>query len=141
MTYQPDFDIDNRRGQVGENLVGTFVEALAKGTIEVKTDYGLARTGNVYIETWQYRNPDESDKRPSGINTTKADFWAIASPDGTGFVCISTDALKQLIKDKNPPEARQPISGPTTMASVGRLVKMSDLLERMKLMRGPKHGL
>jgi hypothetical protein len=136
MTYQPDFDIDNRRGKVGEDLLGTFVEALAKGTIEVKTDYGTQRTGNVYVETWQYRNQDESDKRQSGINTTKADFWAFASPDGTGFVCIQTQALKDLIKELNPPEARQPISGPTTMASIGRLIKMSDLLERIKLKRG-----
>ena len=133
MTYQPDFDIDNRRGKVGENLVGSFVEALARGTIEVKTDYGLSKTGNLYIETWAYRNPDESDKRPSGINTTKADFWAFASPGGTGFVCISTDELKAHIKETNPPTARQPISNEATMASLGRLVKMSDLLERMKL--------
>ena len=133
MTYQPDFDIDNRRGQIGEKLVGTFVEALANGTIEVKTDYGLQRTGNVYVETWQYRNPDESDKRQSGINTTKADFWAFASPDGVGFICIATETLKELIREKNPQIARQPISSTTTMASIGRLIKMSDLLEKMKM--------
>jgi hypothetical protein len=133
MTYQPDFDIDNRRGKVGENLVGSFVEALANGTIEVKTDYGVQSTGNLYIETWQYRNPDESDKRPSGINTTKADFWAFASPDGTGFLCISTQALKEIIKETNPREAKQPISSATTMASIGRLVKLSDLTEKMRL--------
>lgn len=133
MSYQPDFDFDNRRGQIGENLVGTFLEALARGTIEVKTDYRITETGNVYIETWQYREPDESDIRQSGINTTKADYWVIASPNGDGFVCIATATLKEIIKEKNPPKARQSISSSTTMASIGRLVKMSDILDKLKL--------
>lgn len=52
--YQPDFDVDFRRGKVGEDLVGTFLEQLAGSTIEVKTDYRADMTGNVYVETWQH---------------------------------------------------------------------------------------
>lgn len=128
MTYEPDFDLDFTRGQVGENLVGTFLQALEGGTIEVKTDYRAAETGNVYVETWQYRKPGAVDKKQSGINTTKADYWVFASPDGNGFICITTEALKSAIRDDNCREVRQPVSGHTTNASVGRLVPIQTIL-------------
>lgn len=133
MTYQPDFDADFRRGKVGENLVGSFLKALEGGTIEVKTDYGLHKTGNLYIETWQYRNPDMSDKKQSGINITKADYWCFASPEGKGFLMVETETLKKVIRETNPREAKQPITSEKTMGSIGRLVKVKDLLNAMKL--------
>ena len=128
MTYQPDFDLDFRRGKVGENLVGSFLEALQGGTIEVKTDYGTRHTGNVYIETWQFSKPDMSDKRQSGINTTKATYWCIASPDSTGFVMITTEALKTLLRENNYPIGKQPITTGNTNGSTGRLVPLADIL-------------
>lgn len=133
MTYQPDFDLDFKRGMVGENLVGTFLQALEGGTIEVKTDYRIAETGNVYVETWQYRLPDESDIKQSGINTTKADFWVFASPSGEGFICISTEALKNAIRDHEPREVRQPLSSQATNASKGRLLPILTLLKSIGL--------
>lgn len=133
MTYQPDFDLDFKRGMVGENLVGTFLQALEDGTIEVKTDYRIAETGNVYVETWQYRLPDESDIKQSGINTTKADFWVFASPSGEGFICISTEALKNAIRDHEPREVRQPLSSQATNASKGRLLPILTLLKSIGL--------
>lgn len=133
MTYQPDFDLDFKRGMVGENLVGTFLQALEGGTIEVKTDYRIAETGNVYVETWQYRLPDESDIKQSGINTTEADFWVFASPSGEGFICISTEALKNAIRDHEPREVRQPLSSQATNASKGRLLPILTLLKSIGL--------
>ena len=133
MTYQPDFDLDFKRGMVGENLVGTFLQALEGGTIEVKTDYRIAETGNVYVETWQYRLPDESDIKQSGINTTKADFWVFASPSGEGFICISTEALKNAIRDHEPREVRQPLASQATNASKGRLLPVLTLLKSIGL--------
>lgn len=118
---------------VGENLVGTFLQALEGGTIEVKTDYRIAETGNVYVETWQYRLPDESDIKQSGINTTKADFWVFASPSGEGFICISTEALKNAIRDHEPREVRQPLSSQATNASKGRLLPILTLLKSIGL--------
>lgn len=133
MSYQPDFDLDFTRGKVGEDLVGSFLQALEGGTVEVKTDYRVTETGNVYVETWQYRQPDMSDKRPSGINTSKADYWCFASPDGEGFVMISATRLKQLLKETNPRQVGQPKFSEKTMASLGRLVPMTDILKALKL--------
>lgn len=131
MTYQPDFDHDFIKGKVGENLVQSFLSDLEGGTIETKTDSRVPETGNVYVETWQWNDP--ADIRQSGINTTKADYWCIAAPQGNGFVMITTDALKEVIKETNPPEAKQPIATAKTNASKGRLVKMSDIMRKIGL--------
>lgn len=133
MTYNPKFDIDLRRGMVGEELLGTFVEELAGGTIEVKTDYRVTETGNVYVETWHYRKPDQSDKRKSGINISEAKFYAFASPTGEGFIAIKTEVLKQIIRDTRPREVRQPIASADTMASIGRVIPVTDILKRIGL--------
>lgn len=70
----PQWDLDLRYGKAGEKLVAAFIEGFTNGTIEVKSDRLAAETGNVYIEAecrvatgWQ----------PSGIVTTKAEYWAI----------------------------------------------------------------
>lgn len=130
--YQPDFDHDFRRGQVGENLVNTFLKALEGTTIETKTDSRTWETGNVYIETWQYKG-SEDNKYQSGINISKADYWCFASDNGNGFVMIRTEDLKEVIRDTNAPETRQPVWNDSTMASIGRLVKMSDIIKKIGL--------
>lgn len=131
--YQPSFDHDFSRGQVGEELVETFLSALSGSRIETKTDYRVTETGNVYVETWQYNKPDKSDIKVSGINVTKADFWCFASPDGSGFITISTQALKEIIRDTDPKEVSQPISSDKTNASVGRIIPVVDILRKLKL--------
>lgn len=130
--YQPNFDHDFQKGLVGENLVNTFLKALEGGTIETKTDSRAWETGNVYIETWHYRGSEEN-KKQSGINKTTADFWAIASPNGKGFIVIRTEDLKEVIKETQAPESRQPVWDDTTMASIGRLVKVSDIVKKIGL--------
>lgn len=138
MTYEPNFDLDFQRGLVGENLVGTFLQALEGSRIEVKTDYRVTETGNVYVEIWQYRKPDASDKKPSGLSTTKAEFWVIGSPETLGFICIRTDDLKQLIKEGNYKEVRQPIINENTNASIGRIVPITDIMRKLSLYKGDK---
>jgi hypothetical protein len=140
VTYEPDFDLDFTRGQVGEKLVGSFLESLEGGTIEVKTDYRIAETGNVYVETWQYRLPGAVDKKQSGINTTKADYWVFASPQANGFICIATEALRSLLRDTNPREVRQPVSGVNTHASIGRLVPITSLLRAIEMYKGENNA-
>lgn len=131
-SYQPDFDHDFRRGQVGENLVNTFLADLQGKTIETKTDSRAWETGNLYLETWQYRG-DESQRYQSGINISKADYWCFASEKGNGFIMITAEALKEVIRETNPPETRQPIWNEATMASIGRLVKVSDIVKKIGL--------
>jgi hypothetical protein len=89
--YEPRFDFDVRRGQVGEEYVGTLLEAIASGSIEVKTDYGSNQTGNLYVE---FEQEDQQRKvKPSGIATTEASWWAFAFKDGAIFV--ETESLKR----------------------------------------------
>lgn len=130
---EPHFDIDFTRGMVGEDLVNTVLGKLQGKKIEVKTDYRIPETGNVYIETWQYHAEDESDIKKSGINITKAEYWCIASPTGKGFLMIETDALKEVIRETNPREVRQSRINPNTNASKGRLVKMIDIMHKLKM--------
>lgn len=46
-------------------------------------------------------------------------------------VRLDTAALKEVIKETNPPEGRQPISNEKTMASKGRLVKITDIMRKI----------
>lgn len=138
MNYEPHFDFDFSRGQVGEGLAGTFLKALEGSRIEVKTDYRVTETGNVYVEIWQYHKSDASDKKPSGISVTHAEYWVIASPTASGFICIRTDDLKQLIKEGNYKEVRQPIINENTNASIGRIVPITDIMRKLSLYKGDK---
>ena len=130
---EPHFDIDFARGKVGEDLVETFLADLVGKKIEVKTDYRVSETGNVYVETWQYHKEDASDRKQSGINITQADYYCFASPDASGFVMIKTEALKEIIREQQCVEVRQTRINPKTNASFGRLVKMSDILAKIRL--------
>ena len=92
--YEPRFDFDVRRGKVGEQFVGTILESLTNASVEVKTDYGANKTGNLYIE---YEQEGRDGRwRPSGIATTQAEFWAFAFSNGAIFV--KTSALKEMCR-------------------------------------------
>lgn len=130
---QPHFDFDFARGKIGEDLVETFLNDLKGKKIEVKTDYRVGETGNVYVETWQYHKPDASDKKQSGINITEAEYFCFASPFGEGFIMVRTDTLKDVIRETNARETRQPIINNRTNASIGRLVKVSDIMKKIGL--------
>lgn len=130
---QPHFDFDFARGKIGEDLVETFLNDLKGKKIEVKTDYRVGETGNVYVETWQYHKPDASDKKQSGINITEAEYFCFAAPFGEGFIMVRTDTLKDVIRETNARETRQPIINNRTNASIGRLVKVSDIMKKIGL--------
>lgn len=132
---EPHFDFDFARGKVGEDLVETFLADLEGKKIEVKTDYRVEETGNVYVETWQYHQPDASDKRQSGINITKSDYYCFASPDALGFVMIRTEALKDIIRETEAREVRQSRINSHTNASIGRLVRIADIMKKLRLWR------
>lgn len=130
--YQPDFDVDLERGKVGEELLETFLADLQDGAkFEVKTDYRAWDTGNLYIETKQYRKPDQSDIKLSGINITKADWWVFAGPKGIGFTAIKTSELKALLREVKPDEAEQRIVSAKTNASKGLKLKLTDLIAKI----------
>lgn len=90
--YEPRFDYDIRRGKVGEEYIGTILEAIQNGSVEVKTDYGSNRTGNLFVEFEQ--KAAQGDWKPSGVATSEAEFWAFAFRDGAIF--IRKDSLQAL---------------------------------------------
>jgi len=121
---EPHFDIDYQRGKVGEDSHELFLD----GKHEVKTDYRVAETGNFYVETWQY---NEGMEVQSGINVTESDYWVWASPTGNGAIYIKTEVLKELMRETNPPETRQPVINENTNASKGRLVPLAHVLRKL----------
>ena len=122
--FQPHFDIDFQRGKVGEDSHELFLD----GKHEVKTDYRTAETGNFYVETKQY---NEGMIALSGINVTESDYWVWASPTGDGAIYIKTEVLKELMRETNPRETRQPIINDHTNASIGRLVPLNHILRKL----------
>jgi hypothetical protein len=120
----PKFDIDFERGKVGEDSHKEFLV----GKHEVKTDYRTIETGNVYIE---YNQLNGNGYKPSGIEVTEADFWVQASPKGTGGIYIRTDILRELITENNFPVKPQPIRDANTNASVGHLIPLTVLLQKL----------
>lgn len=129
MTYQPHFDLDLEIGEQGEAVV----RAGLTGKVEVKTDRRAHETGNLYIEIWQFSNPDRGDKRPSGLSTTTADWWITTAPSGKGFIAIKVDELKALIKANNYRQTAQPIVSDNTNGSIGLLIPVSDIVKHIGL--------
>ena len=130
---EPHFDIDFTRGLVGENLVNTVLGKLQGNKIEVKTDYRIAETGNIYVETWQYHKPDQSDIKQSGINVTHSEYWVIASPTGRGFLTVETEMIREIIRETNPREVSQSRINARTNASKGRLIPIAEIYRRLQL--------
>ncbi len=122
--YQPDFDVDYRRGMVGEDLVNTFLESVAGSTVEVKTDYRAWCTGNLYIETEQ---EIRDEWRPSGLSISKADFYCFAGPTGEGFLTIPTGRLKQLVAQTGRPVHMRRKSK-TSRDTRGFLIRVEDVV-------------
>lgn len=87
--YAPDYDIrvDFARGEIAENKLATLLGEGA--TIEVKTDFRCQDTGNIYFEY-------KCKGKPSGLATTKADWFVIAV--GTVMTVLSTAELRNYLR-------------------------------------------
>lgn len=86
---QPDFDIDFRYGHEGERWTEGFIEQLQRGTIEVKRKSRI--DDQFYVEYECFR---QDRWQPSGIQTTKAEFWVFLIHDsGMAFV-VETRLLR-----------------------------------------------
>lgn len=87
---EPDFDLDFGRGKQGELYVSNAIESLQRALVEVKTDDRAAETGRLYVE-YQCRG------EPSGIATTKTDFWAFVVSRRV-ILFVLTDDLRKFAK-------------------------------------------
>ena len=91
MGRNPNFDISLLDGEAAEDALARL---LLKEKVEVKRERRCWRerpTGNVCIETHQGQ-----PRRPSGINTTEADWWAIEYDDDA-WVFMTTERLKEIV--------------------------------------------
>lgn len=92
MEYNNDFKYDLKVGQAKEEELG---EIFNSKTIEVKYDLQALKTGNVYVEYY-------SRGKPSGISTSKAEYYCFAF--GDTFHLIKSEELKErcrkYLKDK-----------------------------------------
>lgn len=132
--YEPRFDHDIERGKVGEDLLDLFFDDAENSNLfEVKTDYRINETGNIYVETHKFRKKDQSDAVPSGINVTEAKWWVQASPDGEAMFIIKTEHLRKYISFINPPKSAQPIANSHSAASLGVLVSVKSLMKFCKM--------
>ena len=87
--HQSNFDLDLEYGNEGENFVLSLLNGATK--VEVKTDRMAHHTGNIAIEY-------EFNGKPSGISTTKADYWAFVLGDKSLVVFIKTENLKDIAR-------------------------------------------
>ena len=132
--YEPRFDSDLKRGQVGENLLDLFfADGEDNNLFEVKTDYRTSETGNIYVETHKFRNPDRSDLKPSGINVTESKWWVQSAPDGDSMFIIKTEKLRSYLASTELRKAGQLVTNQNTAASLGLLVPMRGLLQHCKM--------
>lgn len=86
MKYNSDFKYDLEVGNEAEN---EFAALLSNSKVEVKYDIMAKYTGNVFIEF-------ESRGKPSGLATTKADFWVIKVDKS--FITFKVDDLKSVCR-------------------------------------------
>lgn len=104
----------------GEEAEDIIIEAFSKG--EVKRDFGVGNTGNVFVE-------HISRREPSGIATTEADYWIFVLDgeeyEGEVFIGIKTDRLKSILNN-----IKYEVNGGNFKSSKGKLVKATQLLKK-----------
>jgi hypothetical protein len=122
MGNNPHFDIDVKRGELGESLLKDILE----GKVEVKTDYRAKETGNYYVEYKQYNSDYESW---SGISITEAKWWAWVCPTSNKVTIVPVETLRKIVKDNwgTFRHTRQPIHNNQTNASMGILVPVASI--------------
>lgn len=90
----PNFLTDLAHGEQGEETIKEFLQDLAQGSIEIKTD--RYRNGRIVIETNQ--KPAGQNWKPSGINITTATWWVYQYHLDGAFITIRTDRLKRYLR-------------------------------------------
>jgi hypothetical protein len=92
-----DFRKDLAYGHQGEKLVTDFLDAMESGSFEVKTD--RYRNGRMVIEMEQ--NPRRKGEWiPSGLQVTKAQWWAYVFTLDGAFVLVSVPRIKRYIQQR-----------------------------------------
>ena len=116
MEFNSNFKYDLKVGQMAESWLA---DLLMSQTIEIKRDFKASQTGKVFVEFF-------SRGKPSGIDTTEADFWAFII-DGETVIILPTSKLKALVEEAK--EKGKTISGGDRNTSIGALIKLERLVK------------
>lgn len=103
-----NFSDDLKFGKLGEELTRDFLQSIADGSFEVKTD--RYRNGRMVVEVEQ--NPRKTGWKPSGLRITQAKWWVyIYCLDGA-LIAISVERLKRFVDRL--PKSRMKTFAPTS---------------------------
>jgi hypothetical protein len=115
------FDIDLQYGQLAENSIA---DMLQHKKLEVNTERDLwMKTGNIVIEF-------ESRNKPSGIQSTEADFWFYNLAIGNDIQCtlvFPVDKLRQYIRANMP----SVVKGGDDYTSLLYKINLKDLFDKL----------
>ena len=115
MDYCSNFRHDLEVGQLAEKALADIFE---NSTIEVKNDLKASKTGNLFIEYM-------SRGKPSGIGTTKAQWYAFIVEDR--IVILPTEKLKLIARKYF--NTKRDVLGGDSNSSKGILVPFKELIE------------
>ncbi len=104
-----DFRADLEYGEEGEKILDSI---LTHQKIEVKRDRMAHRTQNYFIEY-------QSHGKPSGINTTTAQHWALMTADGSTTLLVQTTRLVEALQKFKADCIKANIEPDTTWAKPG----------------------
>lgn len=91
MKYSSNFNYDLEFGEKAEDFVNKLFTN--GGKIEVKYDRKAHETGNLFVEVF-------SRDKPSGISTTKANYWIFVIDKRQYAIIINIEKLKKLCRSK-----------------------------------------
>jgi hypothetical protein len=115
------FDIDLQYGQLAESSIA---DMLQNKKLEVKTERDLwVQTGNIVVEF-------ESRNKPSGIQSTEADFWFHNLAIGNDIQCtlvFPVDKLRQYIRTHTPDVIR----GGDNRTSLLYKIELKELFDKL----------
>lgn len=112
------FDLDLERGKEWENY---FASIIGNSKIECKRDRLARKTGNIFIEY-------ECFGKPSGIATTKSDYWVVGIESKNGDVEVAILMSVSWLKDKCRSlwHTNKNVSGGDDNAAKGILISMDE---------------
>lgn len=140
MPYNPEYDLswngaqwykDLAAGAEGEAIVTEFLTTLENGTFEVK--YDRYRNGRMVVETDQ--NTRLEGWKPSGINTTQAQWWVYVFAPGA-FVMVETERLKRWLRTNRTREQKRVFAEHTLNPAQGYLLYPNEVAD---LLVGPEY--
>jgi len=125
----PNFTTDLAFGEKGEDIVRDFINDIASGSLEVKTD--RYRNGRMVIETQQKPNTSQVWV-DSGINVTTAKWWVYQYNLDGAFHVIAVDRIKRYLRanrDKFNDETKISLGNPNDNPARGFLLYPNNVLD------------